>query len=425
MSEDISMNELFRLGQSYIDKEKTEHAIHYLELAAQCGHPEAQFQLSNQLSMDQQEDLSLDWLIEADSNGYGPASRTLIMYFWKRDTVTSNEIDEVIDWYRDSENNWRGDRMLELAEFLFYLKRKNEGLAELRKAALLDNAEACRRLGLLHFKNQIANSNFDEGLSWLTKAADLGNGWAAEELSELYLKGERSKFFPDVQVTTDKVQAIRLLERNVSWGFNYSAYTLALLYLEGTWVEADYVLAEKWFLKAANSNVSFAQTKLADEYISGEKFPCRIFEAAHWYRRAADRDPSAVINLCMLLASDRIGPPNFKECFNWFSYLLNQDPLNVKRVKSLFDLLSDGRFADDLTDSFSIVVKKRFFHQLEIVNNCVDKSELGSAAYKLSQFYLHGLGTSADQTHYLFWLKKSAEQGLYIAKDEFEKMSIS
>lgn len=423
MQDEISGDELFRLAQGYLGSEKNDLALRYLELAANSGHDEAQFELSNELSMHAQHELSYEWLIEASDNGYGPATRILIMHLeYPADELN---IESVVCWYKDPENSYRGDRTFELAEFLFYCQRKEEGLDELKRAATLDNAAACSKLATLYLNNRIPQTEPNEGLVWLIKAADLGDGWANQKLSELYLKGGRSKFFPDVQVKTDKVEAIRLLERNVSWGFNYSAYTLALLYLEGKWVELDYMLAEKWLLKAANSDMSFAQTKLADEYMSGEKFPCRIFEAAHWYRRAADRDPIAVINLCMLLASDRIGPQNFKECFNWFSYLLNQDPLNVERVKGLFDLLSDGRFDDDLTDSFSIVVKKRFFHQLELVNNCVDKSKLGSAAYELSQFYLHGLGTSADQTHYLFWLKKSAEQGLYIAKDEFEKRSIS
>lgn len=423
MQDEISGDELFRLAQDYLGSEKNDLALRYLELAANSGHDEAQFEFSNELSMHAQHELSYEWLIEASNNGYGPATRILIMHH----EYPANELDieSVVSWYEDSENSCRGDRTLELADFLFYCKRNDEGLAELKKAAFLDNPAACIKLCVLHLKNRISQSDPDEGLAWLIKAADLGDGWAAEKLSELYLKGGRSKFFPDLEVTTDKVRAIALLERNVSWGRNISAYTLALLYLEGLWVNVDYVLAEKWLLEAANNNVSFAQTKLADEYRSGEKFPYRIFEAAHWYRRAANRDTNAAFNLCMLLASDQLGPANFKECSNWFSYLLNLDPLNVERAKGLLDLLSDGRFSEDQTDSFSVVVKERFLKQLDIVNNCVDQSKLGSAAYKLSKFYLHGLGTSADQTHYLYWLKKSAEQGLPIAKDEFEKMSVS
>ena len=422
MQDEISGDELFRLAQGYLDSEKSDLALRYLELAANSGHDEAQVELSNQLSMDLQHELSYEWLTEASDNGYGPATSFLIMQL--KYPASESDIESVVSWYKEPENSCRGDRTFELAEFLFYCQRKDEGLAELKRAVSLDNAAACFKLGTLHLKNRIPKSDPNEGLAWLIKAADLGDLWAADELIELYLKGGPSKFFPDIQVKADKARAIDLLERNVSWGRSLSAYNLAILYLEGIWVEVDYALAEKWLLEAANNNVSFAQTKLADEYMSGEKFPYRIFEAAHWYRRAADRDTYAVLKLCMLLASDRLGPANFKECYIWFSYLLSRGGLNVKRVKVLFDLLSDGRFSEDQTNSFSIVAKERFFQQLDIVNNCVDKSELGSVAYKLSKFYLHGLGTSADQTHYLYWLKKSAEQGLHAAKVEFENISI-
>jgi TPR repeat protein len=421
MQDEISAEELFRLAQGYLSSEKNDLALRYLELAANSGHDEAQFELSNELSMNAQHELSYEWLIEASDNGYGPATRVLIMHHeYPADEL---DIESVVSWYKNPENSCRGDRTFELAEFLFYCQRKEEGLDELKRAASLDNAAACSKLSVLYLNNRIPQSEPNEGLAWLIKAADLGYGWAAEKLSELYLKGGRSKFFPDLEVTTDKVRAIAILERNVSWGWNTSAYTLALIYLEGIWIDADYTLAEKWLLEAANNNVSFAQTKLADEYMSGKNFPYRIFEAAHWYRRAANRDTNAAFNLCMLLASDQLGPANFKECSTWFSYLLNRDPLNVERAKGLLDLLSDGRFSEDQTDSFSVVAKERFLKQLDIVNNCVDKSELGSSAYKLSKFYLHGLGTSADQTHHHYWLKKSAEQGLYAAKVQFENMS--
>jgi TPR repeat protein len=421
MQDEISGDELFRLAQGYLDSEKSDLALRYLELAANSGHDEAKLELSDQLSMNGLYELSYEWLTEASDNGYGPATRVLIMHHeYPADEL---DIESVVSWYKDPENSCRGDRTFELAEFLFYCQRKEEGLDELKRAASLDNAAACSKLSALYLNNRIPQSEPNEGLAWLIKAADLGYGWAAEKLSELYLKGGQSKFFPDLEVTTDKVRAIALLERNVSWGWNTSAYTLALLYLEGIWVKVDYVLAEKWLLEAANNNVSFAQTKLADEYMRGEKFSCRIFEAAYWYRRATNRDTNAAVNLCMLLASDRLGPANFEECSNWFSYLLNRDPLNVERAKGLLDLLFDGRFSEDQTDSFSVVAKERFLKQLDIVNNCIDQSKLGSAAYKLSKFYLHGLGTLADQTHYLYWLKKSAEQGLYAAKVEFEKMS--
>ncbi len=415
MSEDISMNELFRLSQFYLDQDKTELAMRYLELAAECGHAEAQFQFSTQLSMDQQDDLSLEWLIEAHNNGYGPASRTLIMHLWERDSVSSNEISEVIEWYRDSENTWRGDRTLELAEFLFYCKRKNEGLAELRKAALLDNAEACRDLGLLHLKNQVANPNVDEGLLWLTKAADLGSGWATDELSDIYLKGNQSKDFPGIQVEVDKDRAVKLLEKNASRGRLYSAKILGTLYLHGLWIKADYLLAEKWLLEAANAPMASVQLMLADEYSSGEKLPKRLFEAVYWYRRAASSNGEAALKLCKLIASEEFSI-DFSECIFWFNHAIEHEAPSPEKIRSIFDFMQNGRFTSDQKKQFLKSVEKHLLKLEDSIKSENTDFAKGSAAYRISSFYAIGLGVPLDKSLSSYWLNKAASFGLPIAK---------
>ena len=417
MSEDISMNELFRLSQFYLDQDKTELAMRYLELAAECGHAEAQFQFSTQLSMDQQDDLSLEWLIEAHNNGYGPASRTLIMHLWERDSVSSNEISEVIAWYRDSENTLRGDRTLELAEFLFYCKRKNEGLAELRKAALLDNAEACRRLGLLHLKNQVENSNVDEGLSWLTKAADLGNGWATDELSDIYLKGNQSKDFPSIQVEVDKDRAVKLLEKNASRGRPFFAKTLGTLYLHGLWIKVDYLLAEKWLVAAANEQMASAQLMLADEYLSGEKLPKRLFEAVYWYRRASSSNGDASLKLSKLFASENYSI-DFLECIFWFNHAIELHNSPPEKIKPIFDFIHNGRFTNDQKKQFLKSVEKHLLKLEGLITSENTDSAKGSAAYRISRYYAIGLGVPLDKSVSSYWLNKAASLGLPIAKWE-------
>jgi TPR repeat protein len=425
VSDSISVNELFRLGQFYLDQEKSELATRYLKLAADCGHAEAQFQLSIQLSKDQQDDLAFERLIEAHTNGYGPASRTLIMHYWEHDSVSSTEIDEVIEWYRNSQNTLCGNRNLELAEFLFYCKRKKEGLTALSKAALLDNAEACRKLSLLHLKNEAEDSSIDTGLSLLAKAADLGSDRASDVLIDIYLKGDRSKYFPGIQATVNKEKALKLLEQKASSGSMRHAKALGTLYLEGLWVKADYLLAEKWLREAANGRLGSAKLLLANEYSTGERLPKRLFEAAYWYRDVANDYGDAALKLSKLLASEEFFSADFAECIFWFNRAVEHHNAAPEKIKPTLDFMCNGRFTNEQKKHFFYSVEKQFLKLLSLTTSKDSDAEKGSAAYRISRYYAIGLCVPLDKSLSHYWLSQAASLGLPIAKSEMSNKTRS
>ena len=79
---------------------------------------------------------------------------------------------------------------------------------------------------------------------------------------------------------------------------------LAHMYENGNGVEKDYAVAAHWYRKAADKNVVMAQNSLAYFYDEGLGVDQSFVEAVKWYRKAADNnDASAQYNLADMLAN--------------------------------------------------------------------------------------------------------------------------
>ena len=143
------------------------------------------------------------------------------------------------------------------------------------------NSEATKAvaLGLLYLHGEAVERNPAKAAAFLAKAAKGGIAQARHELALLHLKEEGVEY--------DAEYAIRLLQSASDDGYVASSVSLAELYLFGSHCPRDTDKAVELLYQAVSENEPAAMYYLAYIYDREPEF-LNSFEAAYWYRRAAD-----------------------------------------------------------------------------------------------------------------------------------------
>src|ERR1035441_8676428 len=82
----------------------------------------------------------------------------------------------------------------------------------------------------------------------------------------------------------------------------------------------DEAEAVRWYRKAAEQGVAYAQSDLGVMYATGRGVPKDEAEAARWYRKAAEQeDATAQFNLGWMYANGRGVPTDEAEAYFWLN----------------------------------------------------------------------------------------------------------
>ena len=91
------------------------------------------------------------------------------------------------------------------------------------------------------------------------------------------------------------------------------------MYDEGRGVPENDAEAVKWYRRAADQGVAYAQYNLGLMYLKGRGVPKNDAEAVKWFRRAADQGyAEAQLNLGVMFANGEGVPENYVEAYRWW-----------------------------------------------------------------------------------------------------------
>ncbi|HEY1722387.1 MAG TPA: trypsin-like peptidase domain-containing protein [Magnetospirillaceae bacterium] len=153
-------------------------------------------------------------------------------------------------------------------------------VAGLLPLALVGNADAQNRLGLIYINGKGVPRNLIEGVKWLRRAADKGHPVAELNLGLLYSAG--------LGVPKDPIEAATWLRRAADQNNPGAQNHLGFAYEHGVGVEQDYALALGWYRKAAAQNDPEAEFNLGIMNERGEGGPKDQAAAVEWLRKSAE-----------------------------------------------------------------------------------------------------------------------------------------
>jgi uncharacterized protein len=140
-------------------------------------------------------------------------------------------------------------------------------------------------------------------------------------------------------------------------------YCLATMYHAGKETAVNQEKASYWYLKAAQQDVTIAQTRIGTRLIEGEGIKKDVAAGIQWLEKAANKNDG----LAQLVLSD--------------TYL--------------------GHFNSGIKD-----FKKAFPWMLKAA-----KTGVIPAQFEVSKMYVNGIGTEVNYNQGVFWLRKAAEGG--------------
>jgi len=193
-----------------------------------------------------------------------------------------------------------------------YWARKSEYYARLwlNKAANLGDAEAMRRLGVVH--RQARN---DSALYWLTRAVAAGSADARVDIGYMYDAG--------ILVARDTPRALQQYNAAARAGSARGMYAMGAVYQAGMGVKKDPVQAHRWFYKAACAGSPDAMNAIGEQFLNGNGVPADSGMAKRWFRLAsAAGSPSAAGKLHALKTPER--PRQWKGAVGWVLALLGR-----------------------------------------------------------------------------------------------------
>ncbi|HEX8210317.1 MAG TPA: CHAT domain-containing protein [Longimicrobium sp.] len=173
----------------------------------------------------------------------------------------------------------------------------------LNKAARRGDAEAMRRLGVVH-----RQAESDSALYWLTRAVAAGSADARVDLGYMYDAA--------ILVARDTAKAVQHYAAAARAGSARGMYAVGRVYQAGMGVKKDPVQAHRWYRKAVCAGSPDAMAAIGEQFLHGDGVPADSGMATRWFRLAsAAGSPSAAGKLHALKAPEQ--PRQWRGLVGW------------------------------------------------------------------------------------------------------------
>lgn len=151
-----------------------------------------------------------------------------------------------------------------------------------------------------------------KAMKWLSRAAEQGHKYAQPLLADQYRSGKGGQ--------KNMPEAIRWYKASAENGNEWSAYELAMIYVNGeSGVTKDALEGAKWYKQAAEAGIVWAQYELATLYDKSNLLPHDFKQAAYWYEKAAAQDHDwAEYGLAYLYYTGRGVEKDYATAMKWF-----------------------------------------------------------------------------------------------------------
>lgn len=229
-----------------------------------------------------------------------------------------------------------------------------------------------------------------EGVRMLETAVYQGDARSAVQLAECYMNGWG--------VSKDEGRVADLLQNNPANGHKKYHYLLGRCYYNGAGFDQDYNKAFSEFEKAAKLGLGKAKGYLGDCYYYGQGVEKDLYEAARWYKDAADNNGigSAAHSLAFMYANGEGLPKNREKAVDYFLIAAEKGIVQAQRI-----IATEYVSGDILPKDF----QKAKFWMEEAAKQGDPQAQL-----QLGRYYVSDFGFKDDKMAYE-WFEKAALQG--------------
>ncbi|EIE81150.1 hypothetical protein RO3G_05855 [Rhizopus delemar RA 99-880] len=246
----------------------------------------------------------------------------------------------------------------------------------LERAAKQGVVEAMSQIAKIYLQLRNREGHFIKAIQWLKRAADQEDVYAQRELGKIYLSEEGTM--------TNHTMAFQLLTRASLKNDAEAMSFLGHCYRKGTGVDKDLDMAAEYYLKSASLGYAFAYSAAAELY-----YEMGHFELAYDYYLLASKVPGIThtktgMTARLMVARLTLGyiPTNNQRALVLLKKSIESSETKATSTAEAFEILFNLAFQDQFTLAFE----------------------------PLGYCYLNGLGTEANLTQSLFWIRKAAEE---------------
>ncbi len=267
-----------------------------------------------------------------------------------------------------------------------------------RRAAGREHASACNNLGVLYKEGKGVRQDYAKAVEWYQKAA--GKGHAAAQ----YNLGVR--FYEGLGVKQDYAQAMEYFQKAVKQGVGYAGYNLGIGYFAGKGVEQDYAKAAEYFAGALAKGCLDAGFYLGVLYEAGRGVEQDYAKAADYFQMAAQIGNRSAQYQCGILYHNGKGVNrDYIKASEWYRKAIEQEHENTKK----HFCMAKYRMGQEYES-------KEDFEKAAECYQAAAEQGYASAQTSLGILYMSGQGVSRDYGKALEWFGKADEQGDAFAK---------
>jgi len=232
--------------------------------------------------------------------------------------------------------------------------------------------------------------NDAEGVRLLETAVFKGDNRSAVQLAECYINGWG--------VSADEHKGFELLMQHPVPESKKYHFLLGRCYYYGAGVEKDYSKAFASFEKSAKLGFGKAKDYLGDCYRNGQGVEKDLYEAARWYKDAADNNgtANAAHSLAFMYMNGEGVPENEKKAVDYFMIAAEGGIIQAQRI------IAQEYVSGDILN--------RDYEAARVWMEKAANQGDAQAQLMLGRYYVSDFGYNDDQKAFE-WFEKAAEQG--------------
>lgn len=250
--------------------------------------------------------------------------------------------------------------------------------------------------------------------------AETGDAFAQYNVGVAYANGDG--------VAQDHASAVKWFMKAAEKDITEAQYNLGICYANGWGVTKDDSEAAKWFRKASDKGDADAQFKLGNLYDNGRGVTIDDVEAVKWYRSAAIQGHAMAQHDLGIMYARGEGVPKKDsiEAHAWFILAAysakeagqDQDGITIRKTRETYEkvltLESKSRAQARAIVLSKLIDEKKAFkeYMLKAMEQGIDWAQ-----FNLGYCYANGVGVEKDTAEAVKWYRKAAEQGFANAQN--------
>ena len=250
--------------------------------------------------------------------------------------------------------------------------------------------------------------------------AETGDAFAQYNVGVAYANGDG--------VAQDQASAVKWFMKAAEKDITEAQYNLGICYANGWGVTKDDSEAAKWFRKASDKGDADAQFKLGNLYDNGRGVTIDDVEAVKWYRSAAIQGHAMAQHDLGIMYARGEGVPKKDsiEAHAWFILAAysakeagqDQDGITIRKTRETYEkvltLESKSRAQARAIVLSKLIDEKKAFkeYMLKAMEQGIDWAQ-----FNLGYCYANGVGVEKDTAEAVKWYRKAAEQGFANAQN--------